>query len=100
MVGCLQYSATVGESSTVSALEIIGDANTFISAVGNDTCTLLAEDPCKSEWKMKEPGPRMWGHAQMDEYYVRCVLEGRTPDITPADGRRAMEIAWQIAKAT
>jgi hypothetical protein len=42
----------------------------------------------------------MWGHAQMDEYYVRCVLEGRTPDITPADGRRAMEIAWQIAKAT
>ncbi|MCU0875721.1 MAG: Gfo/Idh/MocA family oxidoreductase, partial [Pirellulaceae bacterium] len=100
MVGCLQYSATVGESSTVSALEIIGDANTFISAVGNDTCTLLADDPCKSEWKMKEPGPRMWGHAQMDEYYVRCVLEGRTPDITPADGRRAMEIAWQIAKAT
>lgn len=100
MVGCLQYSATVGESSTVSALEVIGDKNNFVSATNNDTCTLLATDPCKSEWKFKEPGPRMWGHAQMDEYYVRCILDGKTPDITPADGRKAMEVAMVIANAT
>jgi predicted dehydrogenase len=65
-----------------------------------DTCTYLASDPWKSEWKFKEPGERMWGHAQMDEYYVRCVAEGKTPDITPEDGRKAMEIAMTIAKAT
>ena len=100
MVGSLQYSATVGESSTVSALEVIGDQNNFVSAVNNDTCTLLASDPAKSEWKFKEPGPRMWGHAQMDEYFVRCVIEGTTPSITPEDGRKAMAVADIIAKAT
>lgn len=100
MVGCLQYSATVGESSTVSALEVIGDANTFVSAVNNDTCTLLAGDPAKSEWKMKEPPHRMWGHAQMDEYLVRCLSEGRVPEITPEDGRKAMEVAVKIGTAT
>lgn len=100
MVGSLQFSATVGASSTVSNLEVIGDGNNFVSATNMDTCTYLASDPWKSEWKFKEPGERMWGHAQMDEYYVRCVAEGKTPDITPADGRKAMEIAMVIAKAT
>jgi predicted dehydrogenase len=41
----------------------------------------------------------MWGHYQMDEYFVRCIQQGQAPSITPQDGRRAMEIGLQIVQA-
>jgi myo-inositol 2-dehydrogenase/D-chiro-inositol 1-dehydrogenase/scyllo-inositol 2-dehydrogenase (NAD+) len=100
MVGCLQYSGSVTHSASASRLEVIGDSTYMVDASHNDKVTLFTEDPFKSEWDVKEVGPRMWGHQQQDEYFVQCLLDGTQPSITADDGLKAMEVAVQIAKAT
>ena len=99
VVGSLQYSGSVTHSASSSALEIVGDSTHVINAAGNDKVTLFGEDPMKTEWDVKQPGAGMWGHLQQDEYFVQCIREGQAPDITPSDGRKAMEIALKIAKS-
>ncbi len=61
---------------------------------------LLGEDPVKTEWDVKQPGPAMWGHLQQDEHFVNCIKDGQRPTITPEDGRKAMQVAEQIAAAS
>lgn len=100
MVGCLQYSGSVTHSAAASRLEVIGDSTYMLDASHNDKCTLMAEDPFKSEWDVKQLGARMWGHQQQDEYFIRCLQEETAPSITALDGRKAMEIADKIARAT
>jgi myo-inositol 2-dehydrogenase/D-chiro-inositol 1-dehydrogenase/scyllo-inositol 2-dehydrogenase (NAD+) len=100
MVGCLQYSGSVTHSASASRLEVIGDSTYMVDAFHNDKVTLFGEDPFKSEWDVKQTGARMWGHHQQDEYFVKCLREGTAPSITPLDGRKAMEIADKIARAT
>ena len=100
MVVCLQYSGSVNHAASKSNLEVIGDSTCMISAEDNDLVTLYGESPQKTIWNLKQPGPKLWGHQQQNEYFVNCIREGRTPDITPEDGRRAMEIALQIGRAT
>jgi len=99
IVGSLQYSGNVTRVSSTSRLEVVGDSNCLLDATWNDKLTVFGEDPAKTEWNVGEPGPRMWGHQQMDEYFVRCIQQGQAPSITPQDGRRAMEIALQIVQA-
>jgi predicted dehydrogenase len=72
----------------------------MLSAEDNDRVTLFGDSPEKTIWNVKETGPKMWGHQQQNEYFVRCIQEGRQPDVKPEDGRRAMEIALKIATAT
>lgn len=100
MVGCLQYSGSVTHSASASRLEVIGDSTYMVDASHNDKVTLFGEDPFKSEWDVKQTGARMWGHHQQDEYFVQCLRDGTVPSITPLDGRKAMEIADKIARAT
>ncbi len=99
VVGSLQYSGSVSEHASTSCLEVVGSSTTSLQASGNDTVTLVGEEPARTEWKLKEPGPRSWGHQQQDEHFVRSILDGRLPQIIPEDGRRAMEIALQIARS-
>ena len=98
-VASLQYSGSVGSSAAGSSLEVIGDSNKLLKATDNDWVTLMGDDPAKIEWNVKQPGPMMWGHQQQDEHFVQAILAGRRPNILPADGRRAMEVALKIAKA-
>ena len=100
MVACLQYSGSVNHASSKSNLEVIGDSTCMVSASDNDLVTLFGDSPQKTVWNLKESGPRMWGHQQQNEYFVRCLQEGRQPEVRPEDGRRAMEIALEIARAT
>ncbi len=100
MVGCLQYSGSVTHSASASRLEVIGDSTYLLDAFHNDKVTLLAEDPCKSEWDVKQSGARMWGHYQQDEYFIKCLQDKTPPSITGLDGRKAMEVADKIARAT
>lgn len=100
MVGCLQYSGSVNHSASISNLEVLGDSTCLLSATDNDRVTLFGEDPEKTIWNVKESGPKMWGHQQQNEYFVRCIREGNTPDVRPEDGRRAMEISLEIGRAT
>lgn len=98
VVGCLQYSGSVAASGSACTLEIVGDTTSLLRTKDNSSLSLLAEDPVETQWNTLEPGARMWGHMQQDEYFVRCIRDGIRPEITPADGRRAMEIALTIAK--
>lgn len=100
MVGCLQYSGSVNRAASKSNLEVVGDATNVLCASDNDRVILLGEQPERTEWNVKESGPRMWGHEQQNAYFIRCIREGRKPEITPEDGRRAMQIALQIVEAT
>lgn len=98
VVGSLQYSGTVAAAASSSSLEVIGNATKVIKATGNESLTLYGDSPRTTEWHLKEPGARQWGHYQQDEHFIQCLLDGREPSITPADGRRAMEIALDIAR--
>jgi predicted dehydrogenase len=98
-VASLQYSGSVARSAAGSSLEVIGDSNVLLKATDNDRVILLGNDPAKTEWNVKQPGPMMWGHQQQDEHFVQRVLAGRRPDILPDHGLRAMEVALAIAKA-
>ena len=100
VVGCLQYSGSVTHSASVSRLELVGDTTNVIEATNNDKVTLLGDDPTKTEWNVKQPGPAMWGHLQQDEHFVNCIKDGAQPIIVPDDGRKAMQVARQIATAS
>ena len=99
MVGCLQYSGSVNRAVSTSNLEVVGDSTCVLSAADNDRVTLFGESPEKTVWNVKESGPKMWGHQQQNEYFIACIRKGEEPDLKPEDGRRAMEIALQIATA-
>lgn len=97
VIGCLQSSGSVAHACSTSVLEVIGDNTRSIRANGNNELTLFGQDPDKSDWGFREGGGhRMWGHMQMDEHFVDCILEGCQPSILPEDGRRAVEIALKI----
>ncbi len=99
VVGNLQYSGSVASSASACKLDIVGNSTGLLTASGNDTLTLFGEDPARTEWNLKEAGPGAWGHLQQDEHFLRCIGEGREPDISPQDGRKAMEIALHIANS-
>jgi len=97
VTGCLQYSGSTNPAASGAVLEIFGDSTSVVKATDNKSITLYGDDPATTEWDVFQPGARMWGHYQQDEYFIQCILAGKTPDLTPADGRRAMEIAVEIA---
>ena len=100
-VGSLQYSGTVTRSAATSALEIVGSSTHVVKATTNESMTLYADSPRITEWDLKQHGARQWGHRQQDEYFIACIREGRQPSLTPADGRRAMEVAeWITPRET
>ncbi|MFV2065986.1 MAG: Gfo/Idh/MocA family protein [Pirellulales bacterium] len=97
VVASLQYSGSVTQSASTSVLEVVGDSTSLLRATGNDKLAILGDEPAITEWNVKQPGARMWGHLQQDAHFVRSILDGKTPDITPEDGRLAMEVAQKIA---
>ncbi|MCY2988968.1 MAG: Gfo/Idh/MocA family oxidoreductase [Planctomycetota bacterium] len=97
VIGALNTSGSVAHACSTSILEVIGDNTRSIKANWNNELTLFGHDPDKSDWIFREGGGhRQWGHMQMDEHFVDCILEGRQPSISPEDGRRAVEISLKI----
>ena len=99
-VGSLLYSGTAPGPAGGCALEILGSAARLLVARDHHSLSLLADDPARTEWNVGEPGARQWGHQQQDEHFIRALLEGRSPAIGVADGRRAVELAQKLARAT
>jgi predicted dehydrogenase len=97
VIGTLQSSGSVAHMCSTSILEVIGDNTFSLRANWNNELAMFADDPGKSEWVFRESGGhRVWGHMQMDEHFVDCIIAGREPSISPEDGRRAVEIALKI----
>lgn len=99
-IASLQYSGSVNHESTISILEVVGNATNVLTATNNDRVALLADEPSRTEWNVKQPGPRMWGHYQQDAHFVDCIRHGKVPSIVPDDAIKAMIIAMQIAEAS
>lgn len=96
VVGALNYSGSSAPSVSMTSLEVVGSTNRIIRTDWNDKLTLFSDEPAETRWNVGQPGARQWGHHQQDEYFVRCIKEGTPPEITPEDGRKAMEISLQI----
>jgi len=46
----------------------------------------------------REGGTKVWGHYQLDEYFIQCVLSGQRPKITAMDAAKAIEVASKMVK--
>jgi len=97
-ISSLQFSGSVIPALGTSSMEIIGSNTNVIATTGNNSVALYEKEPDRTEWLYREPGHRAWGHMQMDEHFVQCISENRSPTIKPEDGRIAVEVAQKIAK--
>jgi len=92
----LHFSCTVTPTETSSSLEVYGDNTYSLYADGNERLVFIGEDPTKQEWKFQVSGPRVWGHYQLDEHFIKCIRGEEKPKITPDDAVKAQEIALKI----
>jgi hypothetical protein len=97
-VGGLYFSSMVAPVAGTSRLEVFGDKTYNLLANWNDSLTLVGQDPERQEWVFKEGGTKVWGHYQLDEYFIQCVLKGQKPKITAEDAVKAIEVASKIVK--
>jgi predicted dehydrogenase len=98
IVGSLHYGATVWESASTSRLEIYGDNTNVLHAVWNNKILVYGSEAEPKEIDVEAKGTRMWGHRQLDEHFIECVLSKKKPSVTVEDAVKAQEIAQKIVK--
>jgi predicted dehydrogenase len=98
MVGSLHYSASVNPSASISRLEVYGDNTNVIHAIGFDKIVFYTSDKEPQETKIDVKGTRVWGHRQLDEHFIECILHNKKPQVTVEDAIKAQEIAQKIVK--
>jgi UDP-N-acetylglucosamine 3-dehydrogenase len=100
MVGSLHYSASVVPSASTSRLEVFGDNANVLHGIGTDKLLLYRSDPTPQETNLEVKGARVWGHRQIDEHFIDCILNHRQPQATVNDAIKAVEIASKMTKGT
>jgi predicted dehydrogenase len=98
IVGSLHYSASVTPSASTSRLEVYGDNTNVIHAIWFNKILLYGPDQQPQEWNLDVKGTRVWGHRQLDEHFIECILQNKKPQVTVEDAIRAEEIALRITK--
>lgn len=98
IVGSLHYSASVTPTASISRLEIYGDNTNVLHAIGFDKLVLYGPDQKPQEWNVEVKGTRVWGHRQIDEHFIQCVLQHKQPQVTVEDAIKAQEIANKITE--
>ena len=99
IVGSLHYSASVNPSASTSRLEVYGDNTNVLHAVWNDKIILYGPDKKPQEWNLDVKGARVWGHRQIDEHFIECILQKKQPQVSVEDAIKAQEIAQKITKS-
>ena len=97
-VGNVHYSATVVRGEGSSRLEVFGNNTKALRAIWNTSLTLTGEGEEKKTWEFNERGTRAWGHRQIDEYFVECILKGQKPSITADDAIEVQRVAKKMVK--
>jgi predicted dehydrogenase len=97
-VGALHFSSMVAPVAGTSRLEVFGEKTYNLLANWNDSLTLIGQDPERQEWVFKEGGTKVWGHYQLDEYFIQCIRKHQNPKITAEDAVKAIEVASKIVK--
>ncbi|MGQ9530474.1 MAG: Gfo/Idh/MocA family protein [Candidatus Bathycorpusculaceae bacterium] len=98
MVGSLHYSASVNPSASISRLEVYGDNTNVIHAIGYDKIVFYSSEKEPQETKLDVKGTRVWGHRQLDEHFIECILKNKKPQVTVEDAIKAQEVAQKIVK--
>lgn len=94
-VGSLHYGATVASGEETSQLEVFGDNTKTLKADWNNSLT-LTEEGLTQKWAFKETGTKVWGHYQIDAYFVECILQGKEPTVTVEDAIKVQNVASKI----
>ena len=97
-VGSLHYGASVTPSAALSRLEVYGDNTDVIHAINFNKILLYGSGEQPQEWTLDVKGTRVWGHRQLDEHFIDCVLHHKKPQVTAEDAMKAEEIALKIVK--
>ena len=97
-VGSLHYGASVTPSAALSRLEVYGDNTNVIHAINFDKVLLYGSAEQPQEWTLDVKGTRVWGHRQLDEHFIDCVLHHKKPQVTAEDAIKAEEVALKIVK--
>ena len=97
-VGSIHYSASVTPSASTSRLEVYGDNTDVIHAVWFNRILLYGAGQEPQQWNLDVKGTRVWGHRQLDEHFIDCILHGKHPEVTVEDAVKAQEVALQIVK--
>ncbi len=100
VVGSLHYSASVTPSASTSRLEVYGDSTNVIHAIWFNKILLYGAGQQPQEWDLNVKGTRVWGHRQLDEHFIDCILHGKKPAVTVWDAIKAQEVALKIVKST
>lgn len=98
VVGSLYYSSMASTTAGTSRLEVVGKNTFALQADWNNSLTLIGEEPARQEWKFREEGTKVWGHYQIDEHFIKCVLGEQKPQITVKDAMKAQEIAAKMVR--
>jgi predicted dehydrogenase len=97
-VGSLHYGASVTPSAALSRLEVYGDNTDVIHAINFNKILLYGSGEQPQEWNLDVKGTRVWGHRQLDEHFIDCVLHNKKPQVTAEDAMKAQEVALKIVK--
>jgi predicted dehydrogenase len=95
-VGSLHLGASVTPSASTSRLEIYGDNTNVIHAIWVDKILLYSSEQKPKEWNLEVKGTRVWGHRQIDEHFIDCILHNKQPTVTIEDAIKAQEVAQKI----
>jgi hypothetical protein len=98
MVGSLHYSASVVPSASTSRLEVFGDNTNVLHAVGTNKLLLYGPDLTPEETDLDTKGARVWGHRQIDEHFIDCIVNHKQPQATVNDAIKAVEIAAKMTR--
>lgn len=96
MVGSLHYGASGASSASTARLEVYGDNTNVLHAIWFNKIALYDGDPQPQEWNLDVKGTRVWGHRQLDEHFIECILEHKQPKVTTEDAIKAIEIAKKM----
>ena len=96
MVGQLHYGASVTPSASTARLEVYGDNTNVLHASNTDKIVLYGSEQQPQEWKIEAKGTRVWGHRQLDEHFIECILQDKKPSVTSEDAVKAVTIAQKM----
>ncbi|MCW4020651.1 MAG: Gfo/Idh/MocA family oxidoreductase [Candidatus Bathyarchaeota archaeon] len=98
IVGSLHYGATVKSSASTSRLEVYGDNSNVLHVIWNNKIVLFGSDPERTECDVPAKGTKMWGHYQLDNHFIECILQKKQPSVTVEDAVKAQEIAEKMVE--
>jgi predicted dehydrogenase len=80
-------------------LEVYGKNTDVLHAVWNNKILHFSSDPKPKEIDLPVSGTKVWGHRQLDEHFIDCILNNREPLVTMNDAIKAQLVAQEILNA-